>query len=142
MNKENSQSKESKEEIFHSPSLNKIQIKCLPKITLSSLSKLPSLKYKSWKNIFNKTIENNNSNNNSNYINNIINIEQSIQDNSPNSLTKCDLSNSKFHNRNLDYIKKISSKINSLRKINLTKIQKSPMERYNIIKKKVYTICK
>ena len=136
MNKENSQSKESKEEIFHSPSLNKIQIKCLPKITLSSLSKLPSLKYKSWKNIFNKTIENNNSNNNSNYINNIINIEQSIQDNSPNSLTKCDLSNSKFHNRNLDYIKKISSKINSLRKINLTKIQKSPMERYNIIKKK------
>ena len=94
MNNENSQSKESKEEIFRSSSLNKIQLKSLPKISLSSLSKLPTLKYKSRKNIFNKTIENNNNNNNNsnlNYLNNVINFEQSIQENTPNSLTKFDL---------------------------------------------------
>ena len=123
------------DELSRSLSEKKIKLKALATLTLSSIAKLPVIKTKNHPNNLNYTVSNSLAKAN---LKKQLITETVIPENETNSNSiKYDISNSKFHNRNLEYIRQIASKLDSNRRINLTKIhRKTPMERYNKIKKK------
>ena len=123
------------DELSRSLSEKKIKLKALATLTLSSIAKLPVIKTKNRPNNLNYTVSNSLAKAN---LKKQLITETVIPENETNSNSiKYDISNSKFHNRNLEYIRQIASKLDSNRRINLTKIhRKTPMERYNKIKKK------
>ena len=123
------------DELSRSLSEKKIKLKALATLTLSSIAKLPVIKTKNRPNNLNYTVSNSLTKDN---LKKQLITETVIPENETNSNSiKYDISNSKFHNRNLEYIRQIASKLDSNRRINLTKIhRKTPMERYNKIKKK------
>ena len=134
--KEKSERDSQKEEILtHSLSLKKIEQNSITKLTISSVTKLPYIKPSSRQGLLNNTVSNSLTKTN---LKNQYSIEQqTIPENVSNSPNIKLNSLNKFHNRNLDYIRQIASKLEINRKISLSKINhKTPMERYNKIKKK------
>ena len=134
--KEMSERDSQKEEILtHSLSLKKIEQNSITKLTISSVTKLPYIKPSSRQGLLNNTVSNSLTKTN---LKNQYSIEQqTIPENVSNSPNIKYNNLNKFHNRNLDYIRQIASKLEINRKISLSKINhKTPMERYNKIKKK------
>ena len=131
----NGEESKKEDELSRSLSEKKIKLKALATLTLSSIAKLPVIKTKNRPNNLNYTVSNSLAKAN---LKKQLITETVIPENETNSNSiKYDISNSKFHNRNLEYIRQIASKLDSNRRINLTKIhRKTPMERYNKIKKK------
>ena len=125
-----------KEEVLtRSLSLKKIEQSTLTKLTICSVTKLPYIKPQSRQGHLNNTVSNSLSKTN---LNSQFSIEQQIIPENVSNSPNIKYNNlNKFHNRNLDYIKQIASKLEINRKISLSKIShKTPMERYNKIKKK------
>ena len=131
----NGEESKKEDELSRSLSEKKIKLKSLATLTLSAIAKLPVIKTKNRPNNLNYTVSNSLAKAN---LKKQLTTESVIPENETNSNSiKYDISNSKFHNRNLEYIRQIASKLDSNRRINLTKIhRKTPMERYNKIKKK------
>ena len=135
----NGEESKKEDELSRSLSEKKIKLKSLATLTLSAIAKLPVIKTKNRPNNLNYTVSNSLAKAN---LKKQLTTESVIPENETNSNSiKYDISNSKFHNRNLEYIRQIASKLDSNRRINLTKIhRKTPMERYNKIKKNFYYV--